>query len=181
LKKFTNCPKCDRFSGVAKIDKERHQCPECQTVWTYDIGEKIRCIDCDEKKEKTEVETEVETHIQTESFRCKGCNVTWEIPVGDQLECPRCDADVDNLVEELKKDLEQAETEGVVKSTENYNCKACNQTYWTIEDARRCCTDKENEWTHPDYKCDICGKVTQFPNTTHAKCLQEQASTTPII
>lgn len=167
LSKFTKCPECDKEPPkFAKRNGERHRCDKCRIVWIYNEGEKIYCQECNPEEEI----------IKTESFKCKGCNVIWEIPVGDKMECPKCDADIDNLIDDLKKDLDNAELE----DNNIYKCPACEHQHWTLQDARDCCSDnkedKDNEedgWTHPDYKCDICGKVTQFAGTTHAKCLKE--------
>jgi hypothetical protein len=194
LKVFNSCPECDG-KKVASIKGERHQCPKCKTVWIYDKGEEIYCEKCDPKKgmiaacsTKYRCDTcnvkwlikkdemigcpqcdNEEAPLTTESYKCKGCNVIWEIPAGERMECPKCDADVDDLVEELKKDLEN------VSTTAEYYCAACEQPHWTIEEARDCCNVEEDDhWTHPDFKCKVCGKATQFENTVHRKCMGQE-------
>jgi len=144
-------------SGIPEKNLGSYSCGRCNKTWSnVDLTKFTKCPECDKvRPEKKEGIT-----LQTESYKCKKCKVTWELPVGEHLECPRCDAEVDDLVEELKKDLENAEA-----TAADFYCKSCSQPHWTQQEAIDCCP------SNSEYKCTVCGELTNFPNTTHVKCL----------
>lgn len=152
-------------SGISEKNLGTYMCGRCNKTWeNVDLRKFTKCPDCDKVKSSKEEEK----IITTESFRCKECNIVWEIPVGDHLQCPACDED-DNLIEDLKKDLDS-----------NFSCAACETEHNTLEEARQCCNE-DNNYLSDDYKCEICGVETNFPNTIHAKCMVEKNKKEPVV